>query len=312
MPRPKRTPQILNPPFKPEISPMRKPSFIICFFVLSLAFGSVNTTAQTHPDVSGVPPQARGDYYFSQGKFKQALENYKQIMEGGADSSTIFRNMIKAWNATGALDEAEIYLKAYLQSHENSSAVWYALGYLYYLRDDNAKAEESFKRATELDPANGLAWNNWGAVLAQGKHFSEAVEKVHTAIGTHPRELMFFFNLQKIYTAMGEGQRFEAEYNDLVAKEGSAWGYGKTLARSIRQQAFSEYGEGNKAIAGFEKILSIYRQIDDVMGQVPTLFALGLLYEESGDTLKSQDFFKQVLAINPDHIQAREKIKAID
>ena len=92
------------------------------------------------------------------------------------------------------------------------------------------------------------------------------------------------------------------------------WGYGKTLARSLRQKSFREYAKGNTtgAIAGFEKILDIYRQFNDVKGQVPALFSLGLLHEESGNVQRSQEFFKQVLSINPDHIQAREKVRPMN
>lgn len=113
---------------------------------------------------------------------------------------------------------------------------------------------------------------------------------------------------------MGEGQRFEAEYNDSLKEGPLAWGYGKVLARSMRQNAFRDYDKGNLtgAIAGFEKMLNIYRQIDDVNGQVPALFSLGLLHEENGDVQRSQEFFRQVLSINPDHIQAREKIKSVN
>jgi predicted TPR repeat methyltransferase len=49
-----------------------------------------------------------------------------------------------------------------------------------------------------------------------------------------------------------------------------------------------------------------------VKGQVPILFSLGLLHEESGNVQKSQDFFRQVLSINPDHIQAREKVQPLN
>jgi tetratricopeptide (TPR) repeat protein len=66
------------------------------------------------------------------------------------------------------------------------------------------------------------------------------------------------------------------------------------------------------AIAGFENILNIYRQINDVKGQVPVLFSLGLLHEESGNVQKGQEFFRQVLSINPDHIQAQEKVQPIN
>ena len=255
-----------------------KSDAIVCFLLIFLMLGPSSIHAQSHPGMDGfqLPPKARGDFYFSQGKFKESLKIYKSILQDGADSGPIFRSMVKAWNAIGALDEAKKYLSEYRQSHENSSTVWYALGYLHYLKDDDLKAEELLKRATELDTDNGLAWNNWAASLAKGEHFQEAVEKVRTAIRTNPKELMFFLNLKKIYEAMGEGQRFEAEYNDLV-KEGTealVWGYGKTLARSLRQKSFREYAKGNTtgAIAGFEKILDIYRQINDVKGQVPALF----------------------------------------
>ena len=295
-----------------------KSDAIVCFLLIFLMLGPSSIHAQSHPGMDGfqLPPKARGDFYFSQGKFKESLKIYKSILQDGADSGPIFRSMVKAWNAIGALDEAKKYLSEYRQSHENSSAVWYALGYLHYLKDDDLKAEELLKRATELDTDNGLAWNNWAASLAKGEHFQEAVEKVRTAIRTNPKELMFFLNLKKIYVAMGEGQRFEAEYNDLV-KEGTealVWGYGKTLARSLRQKSFREYAKGNTtgAIAGFEKILDIYRQINDVKGQVPALFSLGLLHEESGNVQRSQEFFKQVLSINPDHIQAREKVRPMN
>ena len=242
---PKKTLQILSQPFKYKffIADRRelKSDFIICFLLVFLMFGLPSIHAQPHPDMAGfqLPPKARGDLYLSQGRFRKSLEIYKSILKDGADSGPIFRNMVKAWNAMGALDEAKKYLSEYRQSHENSSTVWYALGYLHYLKDEDLLAEELFKRATELDSDNGLAWNNWAASLAKGKNFQEAVKKVRTAMLTNPKELMFFLNLKKIYEAMGEGQRFEAEYNDSV-KEGTeplAWGYGKTLARSLRQKS---------------------------------------------------------------------------
>jgi hypothetical protein len=55
-------------------------------------------------------------------------------------------------------------------------------------------------------------------------------------------------------------------------------------------------------------MLKIYKQIDDVNGEVPALFSLGILHEESGNVQKGHEFFKRVLSINPNHIQAREKI----
>ena len=142
MPPPKRNLQTLNLPFKAKLfmTDRCRPYGRICFVLLVFLFlpGLTGAKAQTHPDVkdSSISPAARGDFYFSQGKFKESLEIYKTVVQEGTDSSYIFRNMVRAWNAMASLDEAEKYLSEYRDSHENSSAVWYALGYLHYLMDD--------------------------------------------------------------------------------------------------------------------------------------------------------------------------------
>jgi tetratricopeptide (TPR) repeat protein len=321
MPPLKQNPQILNLPFNHKLSVLdrRRLKIFFIFFALltflSLMFAASNVMAQTHPGMSGfqLPPEAKGDFYLSQGKFKEALGIYKSTLKDKSNDSYIFRNMVKAWEALKALDEAEKFLNDYRTSHENSSAVWYALGYVHYLKNEDQPAEELFKRATELDPGNGLAWNNWAATLSNGKRFQEAIEKVRIAMRTNPKELMFFFNLKKIYKELGEGQKFEEEFDEALRNDADpfVWGYGKVLARSLRQNSFREYAKGNLtgAISGFEKILDINRRIGDMKGQVPALFSLGLLHEESGDLQKGQEFFRQVLAINPNHIQAREKME---
>jgi tetratricopeptide (TPR) repeat protein len=297
-------------------------TFYFAIFLLmmfsSLMLVPCNAKAQTHLGMnsSQLPPEAKADFYFSQGKFKESLEIYKSILKDKDDASYVFRNMVKAWNAIKALDEGEKFLMEYRRSHGSSSAVWYALGFLHYLKDDNQKAEELLTRATELDAENSLAWNNWAAALSNEKRFQEAVEKVQIAIRANPKELMFFINLKKIYLEMGESSRFEDEFEQamLNTENPLAWGYGKVIARSLRQKSFQEYAKGNiaGAIVGFKKIVKIYQKLRDVAGQVPALFSLGLLHEESGDAQKGEEFYRQVLAINPGHIQAREKIKPLN
>lgn len=290
-------------------------SFLLFFGII---FSPSPLLAQTHSGYEkfNLSEKDEAQILFARGRYKESIEKLKGILKSEGETSTTFRMMLKAWKAIEGLSDAEQFLHNYKASNKDSTHTWYALGYLNYLKADYGKAEINFEKALELDSENGLAWNNLGAILSEKKQYALAIEKVKRAIQTDPKEFMFFSNLQKIYQEMGEPDRFVNEYKNLQQKKSKqlAWGYGKTLVRVIRQRAFGSYSKGdlNNAILGFEDMLKIYQEIEDVNGQVPALFSLGLLNEEKGNVQKAQKYFNQVLAINPNHLQAKDKIKPLD
>ena len=290
-------------------------SFLLFF---GLLFSPSPVLAQAHPGYEKfkLSEKDEAQMLFARGRYKQSIDKFKEVLKSEGESSTTFRMILKAWEAIEGLNDAEQFLQNYLASNKDSTHIWYAFGYLNYLKADNEKAEKNFKEALKMNPENGLALNNLGAIFSEKKQYALAIEKVKSAIQTNPKEFMFFSNLQKIYQEMGEPDRFANEYKNLLQKNSKqlAWGYGKILARVIRQRAFGSYSKGklDNAIIGFEDMLKIYQEIGDVNGQVPALFSLGLLNEEKGNVKKAQNYFAKVLAINPNHIQARGKIKPLD
>ncbi len=287
-------------------------------FFFTLSFNSSQLFAQVHPGYEkfNFSEKDEAEVLFARKRYVESLEKFKSVLKSEEGTSYIFRTMLKAWNAIGGLNDAENFLQSYQKSNKDSSHVWYAFGYLNYLQENYPAAGKNFERAIKINPENGLAWNNWGAIFSERKQFAVAVEKVQRAIKANPKEPIFIWNLHKIYLEMGEPNRFKSEYKNLLTQNSKqlAWGYGKTLVRVIRQKAFGSYAKGelDKAILGFEEMLEIYQEIGDVKGQVPALFSLGLLNEEKGNTQIAQEFFARVLAINPNHIQARDKIKPLD
>ena len=290
---------------------------VISFLLFSgILFSPSPLSAQAHSGYEKfkLSEKDEAQILFARERYKESIEKFKGVLKSEGEASTVFRMMLKAWKAIDGLSDAEQFLQNYQASNEDSTHIWYAFGYLNYLKADFGEAEKSFEKAIKMNPENGLAWNNLGAIFSEKRQYALAIEKVKRAIQTDPKELMFFSNLQKIYQEMGEPDRFTNEYKNLQQQNPDQWGYGKTLARVIRQRAFSSYSKGDldNAILGFEDILKIYEEIGDVNGQVPALFSLGLLNEEKGNIQKSQKYFAQVLAINPNHIQARDKIKTSD
>jgi tetratricopeptide (TPR) repeat protein len=285
-------------------------------FFFGILFSPSPASAQAHSGYEKfkLSEKDEAQILFARERYKESIEKFKGVLTSEGEASSTFRIMLKAWKAIDGLSVAEQFLQNYQKSKEDSTHIWYAFGYLNYLKADFGEAEKSFEKAIKMNPENGLAWNNLGAIFSEKRQYTLAIEKVKRAIQTDPKELMFFSNLQKIYQEMGEPDLFLNEYKNLQQQNPDQWGYGKTLVRVIRQRAFGSYSKGDldNAILGFEDMLKIYQEIGDVNGQVPALFSLGLLNEEKGNVQKSQKYFAQVLAINPNHIQARDKIKASD
>ncbi|MZG54213.1 MAG: tetratricopeptide repeat protein [Nitrospinae bacterium] len=293
-------------------SPMVAVTLLLIF---SISFNPAPLFAQVHPGYENFKLSAKdeAELLFARGRYKESIEKFKEILKSEKETSYIFRMMLKAWQAMQDLGSAEQFLKNY--PRPDSTHFWYATGYLNYLKGEYTHAEKAFIQAIEREAENGLAWNNWGAILSEKKQYELAVDKVKKAIDVNPKEPMFVWNLNKIYKEMGEPDRFKNEYKNLLQQNSQlAWAYGKILVRVIRQRAFGSYSKGelDQAIAGFEEMLKIYQEIGDTKGQVPAYFSLGLLHEEKGNGQKAREYFKRVLAINPNHIQARDKIKTLD
>ena len=299
--------------FKRQHSQYRLLSGALLLFLLTFIFPSQLSAQSIHPGQKFSPRQMAELLLFQQ-RYDEALISFQKILEKGESNGYIIRGLVNAFIGLNRQADGEEYLKEHNKKLPKSSSVLYGLGYLNYLEGRDKEAEEFLIQAVAVDQNNSLALNNLGAVLARKKAFHKAVYFVKRAIEIDPKELMFYRNLQRIYSNMDIKYRFFLDY-EMYKKEGPseiAAGYGKTLARTLRQRGFKLYSIGKlgKAIKSFSELIQIYREINYKEGLVPGLFSLGLLYEERGDLARAQEFFRDVLEINPDHIQARKRIQS--
>lgn len=266
-----------------------------------------------HPSEFSLSSKQKAEFLLNRKQYDEALSAYKLLLKESDEDSTLFRGLVRAYKGAKRLGEAEVFIKGYLSSHSGSSSGQYGLGYYYYLREDDSKAQENFEKAIRLNEDNTLAWNNLGASLSRTKSYTFAVEKVKQAIQRDPSNPMFYNNLKRIYKGMGEAGLFFADYKEYV-RDGPkplARGYGRVIAKTLRQEAFKYFSEGNfdATIKKFSEAAEIYKEIGHQPGLVATYFGLGILYEENGDAAMAKKYFQKVLLINPNHLQAREKIK---
>jgi len=283
--------------------------------VILLLFFSSQSYAQipNHQQMPKLSSKQMAEMYHRRGEYDQAIKIYRSLLESGERDSTLFRGLIRTWRASGKSLLAKEFIKEFIGKNPDCSGCWYGSGYLNYLEKEDVEAEKNFLKAIELNPENAMAWNNLGAVRTRTKSYTMAVKNIKEAIWLDQDNSMFYNNLWIVYEDMGENGLFFAEFEKYVLRgpRKMAVGYGKAIARKLRQKGFAVYSKGNldEALKQFQEMVEIYRKIDYKPGLVPGLFSLGLLLEEKGEPSLALEKYKQLLKINPNHIQAREKIK---
>jgi len=245
----------------------------------------------------------------------EALEVFKDLWQREPQNSYAVRGIVRSYQALEKLPEAVPLLNQYLEKHPQSSSATYGLGYVLYLQGKLEESRNILKEGLKFDPENALALNNLAAVLAEMKEYPDALKTVKQAINITPDELMFYRNLQMIYNSAGQPARFVEEYRHFIA-EGpleQAKRYGLVLGQQLRQKSFKLYVDDNidETIKTIGEMLDIYREINHEPGIVAGLFSLAVLYEEQGRLELALEHYREVLKINPQHIQAREKARSL-
>lgn len=290
--------------------------FVLVFLIL-LGW-LLPATAQIPQRLQGfdTSPLRQGEFLLFSKKPDEALRVFRDLWEREPGNSYAARGIVRAYQALGKLPEAVSQLNRHLEEHPRSSAAAYGLGYVYYLQKKLEESNKVLNEALRFDPKNALALNNLGAVLAELQRYEEAVQRVKEAVGLAPDESMFYRNLRMIYIRSGKPGQFEKEYRQYLA-EGSlikAKRYGLILAQRLRQKSFKLYVEGkmDETISTIVDMLALYREIKHKPGIVAGLFSLAVLYEEQGNAERALEKYREVLKINPQHIQARQKLRQLN
>lgn len=287
-------------------------TLVLFFGILPLS----RAQSPEHLQSFNISPLQKGEFFLLSKKPAEALKIFQDLWQREPQNSYAVRGIIRSHQALQKLPEAVSLLNGYLEKHSQSSSASYGLGFAYYLQGKLEESRKVLNEALNFDRENALALNTLAAVLVELKEYAEALTRVKEAIKIAPNELMFYRNLQMIYINSGKSGQFEIEYRRLLA-EGSlaqAKGYGLILAQQLRQKSFMLYvdGEIDETINTLLDMLKLYREINHEPGVVVGLFSLATLYEERGKLELALENYREVLKINPQHIQAREKLRSLN
>ena len=269
-----------------------------------------------HLQSFSLSPLQKGKFLLLDKKPDDALKVFQDLWQRQPNNNYAVRGIVQSHQALKKLPEAVSFLNEYLKKNSRSSSATYGLGYVFYLQGMFKESKGVLNESLSFDLKNTLALNTLAAVLVELKEYADALTRVKEAIQIAPNELMFYRNLQMIYASSGKPDHFEKEYRHLLGEGLStqAKGYGLILAQQLRQKSFKSYVDGNisETFNAMRAMLDLYREVNHEPGIVAGLFSLAVLYEEQGNVDLALEKYQEVLKINPQHIQARQKLRALE
>jgi Flp pilus assembly protein TadD len=107
----------------------------------------------------------RGAQWLARGRVTAAIADFRRVLERNPQHPRALHNLGRALSAQGDHEAALVALEAARDADPQSAPLWNGLGAVYVALGRLGPAEQSFRRALALDPANGEARANLGIVL---------------------------------------------------------------------------------------------------------------------------------------------------
>lgn len=124
--------------------------------------------------------------YHQGGRFAQAAEIYRVLLESLPDSPQLCNLYGLALHSLGQIDTALSFLRKAARLSPVTAKFHYDLGVILQLESRFEQAIEAYRKAVALQPDNGDAWENLGIACLDLASFADATEALDRAIKLKP------------------------------------------------------------------------------------------------------------------------------
>ncbi len=102
----------------------------------------------------------QGNAHYEEGKFDEAIEDYKKAIELESEFTEAYNNLGNAYGRKGDYDEAIINYTKAMKISPRFGKAYVNLGYAYYLKGNYKLSCRYYERACGLGYCKGLGWVN--------------------------------------------------------------------------------------------------------------------------------------------------------
>jgi tetratricopeptide (TPR) repeat protein len=198
----------------------------------------------------------------------------------------------------GDFEQAEKVLNQAISLFPNRSQAYVLRSRLYAKQGSTAQSIDDLSHAADIEPANGATLYELGTRYFEANHHTEAIDCFKKAILTD-------YRTQEIYLALGTALY---RSGDIQEAEGT---WRETLKINPKNPE-AHYHLGVAALTKEsygEAILDLQAAIDNAPEMTEAYLFLGDAYYQSGLKDKAGKFWEKALALEPDNVTAKIKLK---
>ncbi len=159
----------------------------------------------------------RGDVYFEQREFFDAVEDYTTAIELDSEVSKAYFGRGMALARQGLISEGIADLSVFIKHNPKSSLAYTKRGVRYMWLQDFNNAKKDFVKALALNPDNAEAHDDLGVIYAKRQKYNKAIEHFSATIHIDPSYQKGYHNLAMTFFLVGRDMEALLNANQAIA-----------------------------------------------------------------------------------------------
>lgn len=202
-----------------------------------------------------------------------------------------------SFSINGQDQKALQYFKKATERDPNDPMAWYGLGYCYAGLHNHESAIEAYKQAIRVNPYDEVTYFQLGNYYSKLGRYEDAIAAYKEVIRINPEFEAAHFNLGVAYTHLGRFNDGRLAFEEVIRINPRA-----TSAYYNAGTAYAMLGQYHRAIESQKEVIRLEPNF------VPAHFNLGLVYGKLGQVEKEMKAYKEAIRIDPDYAPAHYSI----
>ena len=234
------------------------------------------------------------------GKYDEAIKEFKKTL---ALKKYIYSyiGLGRVYFLKGENKKAEEFFKKALQLSPSSAPALFNLSLVYIEEGKIEKGKELLLYCISKNPAFQFAYSLLGEIYMKEKNYKEAMKYLKIAVEINPDDFRSHHKLGICYGFLRKFDKAEEEFKKAVELKPDEISYLRNLAFLLRQE-----NKIDEAIMYYKKALQIKPDSADILNDI------GICYAMKGDKKKAIEMWKKAVEINPQLKSAVENLKRIE